>query len=58
MVNNVRLLTSNIAFKYIEDQLTPIFNKEQLIKIGLNKQTLNQMEFNDNGELTDKLSKS
>lgn len=57
IVNNVRLLTSNIAFKYIEDQLTPIFNKEQLIKIGLNKQTLNQMEFNDNGELTDKLSK-
>ncbi|WP_272687028.1 FimD/PapC N-terminal domain-containing protein [Providencia sp. PROV149] len=57
IVNNVRLLTSNITFKYIEDQLTPIFNKEQLIKIGLNKQTLNQMEFNDNGELTDKLSK-
>lgn len=56
IVNNVRLFTENVSFQYIDQQLVPIFSRNQLLKIGLHEKTLNTMAFDKNDNLASHLS--
>ncbi|MEY0336694.1 fimbria/pilus outer membrane usher protein [Providencia stuartii] len=56
IVNNVRLFTENVSFQYIDQQLVPIFSRNQLLKIGLHEKTLNTMTFDKNDNLASHLS--